>query len=112
MLDRHLTLADMRDFSDWGREILKQYPYLKTEILIPCGCSELDEVCDARPALSNVTMHLNNKHKWSRERIADWLETEEEKLGYVLLSEETSNSVSEGAPCSNVTVHALVSAST
>jgi hypothetical protein len=32
-------------------------------------------------------MHLNDHHKWTREQIADWLELEEEKLGYVTIAE-------------------------
>ena len=39
--------------------------------------------------LSTVT-HLNDEHKWTRERIADWLETEEEKLGFVTVVESES----------------------
>lgn len=38
--------------------------------------------------LDHIVVHLNNHDKWSRERIADWLEGEEEKLGYVTVVEE------------------------
>ena len=39
-------------------------------------------------AIRDVTMDLNDHHKWTREQIANWLEQEEEKLGYVTLVEK------------------------
>lgn len=36
--------------------------------------------------LMNIIFHLNDVHQWTREAIADWLESEEEKLGFVTIS--------------------------
>lgn len=43
--------------------------------------------CPLRLSLFVITYHLNDDHRWAREQIANWLETEEEKLGYVTLTE-------------------------
>jgi hypothetical protein len=37
-------------------------------------------------------MDLNDEHKWTREQIADWLEKEEEKLGFITIVEAESSS--------------------
>jgi hypothetical protein len=39
--------------------------------VIPVRCPE----CETRNVAGNVMAHLNNDHKWTRERIADWVET-------------------------------------
>lgn len=77
----------------------KHYGYLaNTRADFPCGCSlddalangedpQLLSIKDDKTNLWGVIIHLNNTHQWTRERIADWLETEEEKLGFVALIE-------------------------
>jgi len=47
--------------------------------------------------------HLNDDHRWTREQIADWLESEEEKLGFVTISESVASS-SESPELAEVTV--------
>lgn len=48
-------------------------------------CEELDKIMYGAKAntkirfLHGAIIHLNDVHKWSREQIADWLETLEEK---------------------------------
>lgn len=61
------------------------YPYM--EMVQPSDCPLHD--CDEAPmeGLSEVVLHLNDDHEWTREAIADWLEREEEKLGFVTLVE-------------------------
>lgn len=72
----------------------KCFAYLKYTVAAPCGCSaprgctshktgEIETTLD----INNLIVHLNNFHQWSREQIADWLESEEEKLGFVTLVE-------------------------
>ena len=52
---------DFRAVSEW--------PWLITEYPCPdCGLSGV-------AALSIVSLHLNDYHRWTRERIADWVET-------------------------------------
>lgn len=69
------------------------YPYLRDKCACPEACSESEEVQD-------IIIHLNDDHLMSRERIADWVEKYEEKIGFVTLVEEKSNveeKLSEGA---------------
>lgn len=81
------------------------FPYLQSVALPPCGCKEPlpsgsrlkwgggrlpDEQRQTAATIFNVAVHLNNHHQWTREAIADWLESEEEKLGFVTLIESES----------------------
>jgi hypothetical protein len=55
--------------------------------------------------------HLNDHHGWTREQIADWLYSEEEKLGFVTLVEaEPFNEMSP--KISTVEQHGAVSSLT
>jgi hypothetical protein len=72
---------------------------LNHDVFLPCNCEELTDV-DSKYAvqgtvhrLDNIVVHLNNHHRWTREAIADWLESEEEKLGFVTLVEADSEVV-------------------
>lgn len=49
------------------------YPYLENREACPAACS------DYRDTLTNVLWHLNDHHHWTREAIADWLESEDPK---------------------------------
>jgi hypothetical protein len=79
------------------RSVLRSdFPYMiGLKVTIPCECPRLyDGPCDVDTAgrihgLANVVVHLNNHHHWTREQIADWVELEEEKLGFVTLTETT-----------------------
>lgn len=62
------------------------YPYLDTT---DAACP----VCSTVHRLTNQLVHLNDAHYWTRESIADWLESEEEKLGYVTLTEKEETNV-------------------
>jgi hypothetical protein len=78
--------------ADWGE--LKDQDAFEEE-MIDCyerlpGYDVLQLSCPANPAnddegkscyprdLHSTIMHLNDRHKWSRERIADWVESLEE----------------------------------
>lgn len=60
-------------------QVEELYPYLKTRSTCPR--------CGEESALSDLIWHLNDHHNATFSGIADWLETEEEKLGYVHLIE-------------------------
>jgi hypothetical protein len=61
------------------------YRYLTNAADCPIeGC---DEGCSDQPQLTDIIIHLNDGHQWTREAIADWLETEEEKLGFITVVE-------------------------
>jgi len=91
------SIVQAADF--WNR-----YHYLRTETVAPCDCRVVSGFREwgggdnTSTRLDNLIVHLNNDHKWTREQIADWLESEEEKLGFVTISEspveaESSESV-------------------
>ena len=51
------------------------------------------------PAHRIIAIHLNDKHRWTREQIADWVETIERQLGQVpLLVERFTNPVAATGP--------------
>jgi hypothetical protein len=67
------------------------YPYMvNTVVSCPLGHCFMS---NAKSDLACTVLHLNDHHKWTREAIADWLSEEEEKLGFILLTEEVPNEV-------------------
>src|SRR5687768_6794175 len=73
---------DAEDLVSIGAEaILKRFPYmLTTYARCPLGCNT------AYRYLGAIVAHLNDSHFWTRERTADWLQSEEDKLGFVTIS--------------------------
>lgn len=62
------------------------FPYLDNRTKCPaseCGGGRFAYI----GSLRMLIWHLNDTHKWTREAIADWLESEEEKLGFVTVVE-------------------------
>jgi hypothetical protein len=49
-----------------------------------------------REFLSDLIIHLNDTHKLTREVIADFVQSVEEQIGYVTLSESTADAVIAG----------------
>lgn len=75
-------------------ELLQLYPYLNKRAKCPVGCGKGGGVSEFG-GLGGMVAHLNDEHLWTREAIADWLQEEEDKLGFVTLTEkeeETSDS--------------------
>lgn len=68
---------------------------LNHRVELPCSCDSLIdgphevETGGRVHRLDHIVVHLNNHDRWTRERIADWLESEEEKLGFVTIVEES-----------------------
>lgn len=87
----------LRDQWDEVSAVIREYykPCLNHRVALPCECIslldgplEMEDLTVGRVhRLDNIVVHLNNHHRWTRETIADWLESEEEKLGYVTLVE-------------------------
>lgn len=70
-------------------ELGNLYRYLNNKSSCP--------VCSDISRLDLTLACLFDSHKWTRESIADWLETEEEKLGFVTVCEtEPVNKLSLG----------------
>lgn len=82
-------------------DIIPLYPCL-TETSVKCPACE---GVNGMPI--SVIYHLNDDHRWTRERIADWLEKEEEKLGYVTLIETEPINISERGITEGASVSAL-----
>jgi hypothetical protein len=77
-------------------EAVSEFPYLSESVKCPVHrWWNLASICrSARRSRIRMISHLNDYHEWTRERIADWLESEEEKLGYVTLVESAPNALS------------------
>lgn len=67
--------------------IREQYSYLN-------NVSECPRCKGHREALYSLIFHMNDLHEMTFTQIANWLSAEEEKLGFVLLSEEEKDSTS------------------
>lgn len=65
---------------DAVEQLERVYRYVKEKARCPA--------CSQAKTLNDAVHHLNDRHKWTREAIADWLESEEEKLGYITLTEK------------------------
>lgn len=78
-------------------DLLDLYPYARTTEttcpVVSCG-KAWDFDNKSRTYLGQLIVHLNDDHRWTREAIADWLESEEEKLGFVTVVESESSSLS------------------
>jgi hypothetical protein len=61
-----------------AEQLLSVFPNLARTVSCPLGAPtftrRLAGGCLARPLINQI-IHLNDSHGWSRERIADWLET-------------------------------------
>jgi hypothetical protein len=63
-------------------ELQQAFPYMAAAVRCPEGDSHQGE-----NDLIGICILLFEFHRWTREAIADWLYTEEEKLGFVTLIE-------------------------
>lgn len=83
-----LSAIGYADIGEAWPSAAEMYPYLSTRAGRDCPVVECEEF---HLRIYGVIAHLNDEHRWTREAIADWLEREEEKLGYVTVVEsETS----------------------
>lgn len=87
------TQSDPSDAS--YQAINASYPYLMAAR--PIFCSQPCGEGSNKATLYSHIVHLNDDHKMSREAIADWLEREEEKLGFVTLTDERKASGRDGS---------------
>lgn len=55
--------------------VTDKWPWMSRYVVGKCPQCGVDA---ALPSI--VSMHLNDGHRWTRERIADWVESEERKL--------------------------------
>lgn len=78
ILKGSFTLKDMQgtSYGNSGRLLSKALPALQVEVLSPCEQHAWSSELEA------VIIHLNDTHKWSREQIADWLDTLDVDLAF------------------------------
>lgn len=90
--------------ADYVKQIFRQhYPYMLRARRIHCPASHvLDKQC-LQNSLQDMVMHLNDYHRWTREKIADWLYAEEEKLGFITLENVPETQVARESRDSVVT---------
>lgn len=62
-------------YQDSGYMLSKALPALSKQVLSPCDHDGVD-------LLEAVIIHLNDRHKWSREQIADWLDSLDVDLAF------------------------------
>lgn len=87
------------------QDLYAVYPYLeKTIVRCPRACH--------KDSLFKLIVHLNDGHRWTREAIADWLETEEEKLGYVLVIDTQETNTAKPEQPSPIEQHSALSSLT
>ena len=70
--------------------VLSMYPYLQ-ERANGCPACSLGKWA----TVAGILFHLNDNHAWSRARVADWLESYEESIGYVTITETEPASVNK-----------------
>lgn len=82
--------------SVYSDEMLQLFPYMKSQSKCPARARWWQiwklPICICQGSMGTRSLvkqceHLNDFHRWSREAIADWLFLEEEKLGFVTLTE-------------------------
>jgi hypothetical protein len=78
-----------------GKRVFEAFPYMDRHTVCPIEGCEFS-LGFLGPTLYEVTWHLNDEHHWTREAIADWLFLEEEKLGFVTLTETEAHKPSVG----------------
>lgn len=61
--------------TDQLASVASQLPGVQAVVSYPC-------YCDIEATVYRVIMHLNDREKWSREKIADWLDELQDKQGY------------------------------
>lgn len=81
------AVAELGYEHEYGIDLGEFWPY---GITARADCPESNcYICDLH--IFGVVMHLNDDHKWTREAIADWVESEEEKLGFITLIESVES---------------------
>lgn len=76
-------------------DVVRQWPWIVQIVPCPCGlCRERLRVVDAVP-------HLNDDVYWSRERIADWVESLETSAGLQRADGGSTDVVDARAPALN-----------
>jgi hypothetical protein len=73
------------DYSDSGDVLEQALPGLAKYVITPCEC-------EGRYPVKDAIIHLNDRHRWTRDQIADWLETLDVNLAF----QSTSTTKEEG----------------
>lgn len=76
------SLGVMPDNDDRFEAMKPLFPILNRWVVSPCRCRSMSGSASGPRAfrVETLIIHLNDKDKWSRERIAKWVEDLEEKV--------------------------------
>jgi hypothetical protein len=73
--DHYESLLSWRENKDERRKRRSDYLLSEASKLLPCASKQVEHPIDGEvESLSWIVMDLNDGHKWSREKIADWLD--------------------------------------
>lgn len=89
-----VELSRLKTHQIWDADALRRrWPFLDAIVQQPCACAREPRPrafgrneCDLWPTI----VHLNNEHRWSRECIADWIESLEPTLDPSIHQETTA----------------------
>lgn len=84
------AITGKEDADPWGA--VEAFGYLLNQgSSCPAGCDQPEPFV----SIAAIIFHLNDDHRWAREQIADWLQSEEDKLGYVTITESVVEPTTE-----------------
>lgn len=69
----------------------RQLPGINEIVKCPCGEHLSSNVLDYTDTIFHIIIHLNDAKKWTREQIADWLETLDVDLKFKTPTKENEN---------------------
>lgn len=69
----YIALAPGRAYEERVDELGEHVQGMRAKADFPCDC-RTDADRPLRSTVKNAVIHLNDDHKWTRERIADWLD--------------------------------------
>lgn len=65
-------VINAHDWYEAFKRMQSEFPELMNDASCP-ECGPIASMWGKVPTLMDVIMHLNDRHKWSRQRIAEWL---------------------------------------
>jgi hypothetical protein len=75
--------------SDQFSKLANDLPGVREHVSLPCECVN-KPVFSRKVTLRNAIIHLNDKDRWTRDQIADWLESLDIDLRFKPTKEEST----------------------
>ena len=86
VLELRKYISGQKDLEDDRKEFLKHEGFKEKVDCPQCVTSEADVW--RNQSIQQVIIHLNDSHEWTREKIADWLDTLDDQPKFTLKPEE------------------------